>query len=128
MGCETCNHYRIKEMINSGKPFGYSGAIPCYKCDRYIRLEDKHTNPGANSEIKKIEKIINAHQESYAANKVIKGGVMKKGIEKIIREFVPHRDAYIVDDLVNTIDAYYKEYYTSDIMDIIREQKERNEI
>ena len=43
MDCKTCGHYELYKMINSGKPFGYSGDIPCIRCvhngknDEYTR-------------------------------------------------------------------------------------------
>ena len=42
--CETCGHYQLKLMVTSGKPYGYSGDIPCFRCSRYSQLSDCHTN------------------------------------------------------------------------------------
>lgn len=41
--CETCGHYRLYEMITSGRPFGYGGVIPCYTCSRFNPTPDRHT-------------------------------------------------------------------------------------
>ena len=43
--CKTCGHYEIKKMVTSGKPLGYSGDIPCFRCTRYNDGKtDEHTN------------------------------------------------------------------------------------
>ena len=44
MDCQTCGHYSLYQMITSGKPYGYSGEIPCLRCSRYSPVEDLHTN------------------------------------------------------------------------------------
>lgn len=41
MTCEMCVNYGFYEMVTSGKPFGYSGTIPCFTCERYCNLNDK---------------------------------------------------------------------------------------
>ena len=32
MKCETCIHYSLYQMIYSGRPYSYSGEIPCLAC------------------------------------------------------------------------------------------------
>lgn len=43
MSCKECGSYELKKMVNSGKPFGYSGEIPCLNCKRYEEKEDNYT-------------------------------------------------------------------------------------
>lgn len=45
--CSTCGHYSLKIMITSGKPYGYSGDIPCLRCKRFAEAEDLHTKKEA---------------------------------------------------------------------------------
>ena len=42
MSCKTCVNYGLFEMVTSGKPFGYSGNIPCMRCTRYRRDNDEY--------------------------------------------------------------------------------------
>ena len=42
LNCKTCGHYMLYKMINSGKPFCYSGDIPCQRCSRFAALNDEH--------------------------------------------------------------------------------------
>lgn len=41
MTCEMCVNFGFYEMVRSGKPYGYSGIIPCFTCKRYCNLSDK---------------------------------------------------------------------------------------
>lgn len=41
MTCEQCVNYGFYEMVTSGKPYGYSGTIPCFTCKRYQTYSDK---------------------------------------------------------------------------------------
>lgn len=41
--CQTCGHYELYKMITSGRPYGYSGDIPCLRCCRF-RFNDEHTD------------------------------------------------------------------------------------
>lgn len=44
MDCTTCGHYELKKMITSGNPYGYSGDIPCLRCERFEDGKtDEHT-------------------------------------------------------------------------------------
>ena len=54
MNCKTCGHYELYKMITSGQPFGYTGDIPCRRCERYVKLNDEHTQEkyGGNHEIR----------------------------------------------------------------------------
>ena len=45
-GCDTCGHNELRKMVDSGKPYVYSGGIPCFRCSRYGVMQDLHTNPG----------------------------------------------------------------------------------
>lgn len=45
-GCDTCGHYYLKKMVTSGKPYGYSGDIACFRCVRFNMPQDLHTNKG----------------------------------------------------------------------------------
>lgn len=45
--CTNCGHYQLKLMVTSGKPYGYSGDIPCLRCSRFSQLEDLHTGVGS---------------------------------------------------------------------------------
>ena len=47
--CKTCFHYNLYEMITSGKTYSYSGEIPCFKCSKFMELEDKYIP--ANDEV-----------------------------------------------------------------------------
>jgi superfamily II helicase len=41
--CRTCGHYELYKMITSGRPYGYSGDIPCLRCNRFRVSNDEHT-------------------------------------------------------------------------------------
>ncbi len=43
MNCKTCGHYELLKMITSGKPYGYSGDIPCFRCKYYTEPRSEHT-------------------------------------------------------------------------------------
>lgn len=49
--CKTCIHYGLYQMITSGKPYGYSGTIPCQNCSRFSWEQDNYT-PMSQVEIK----------------------------------------------------------------------------
>ena len=44
MDCKTCGHYELYKMITSGKPYSYSGDVPCLRCTRFNDgKQDEHT-------------------------------------------------------------------------------------
>ena len=47
MDCKHCGHYELYKMVTSGKPFGYSGDIPCTHCSRFSFIRDEYT-PAVN--------------------------------------------------------------------------------
>ena len=40
MSCKQCKHYHIYQMITNGRPYGYTGYIPCENCSRFSKRED----------------------------------------------------------------------------------------
>lgn len=44
--CKECSHYGLYQMIISGKPYGYTGDIPCLRCSRFSMTEDNFTPIG----------------------------------------------------------------------------------
>lgn len=44
MSCKTCGHYELMKMITSGKPYGYSGEIPCIGCKYFSTQPSRHTS------------------------------------------------------------------------------------
>jgi len=46
MNCKSCTHYHFFEMITSGRPYGYSGKIPCHTCSRYAYFSDQYAPAG----------------------------------------------------------------------------------
>lgn len=45
MTCKNCGNYELRKMVESGKPYGYAGDVPCFRCKRYKELQDLHTCP-----------------------------------------------------------------------------------
>jgi len=42
--CDSnCGSYQLYLMITSGKPYCYSGPIPCLNCSRYSFIKDNYT-------------------------------------------------------------------------------------
>ena len=43
--CDSlCGSYQLYLMITSGKPYCYSGPVPCYNCSKFSFLKDNHTS------------------------------------------------------------------------------------
>jgi len=40
--CKSCGHYDLFDMITSGRPYGYGGAIPCDRCCEFSRPHSEY--------------------------------------------------------------------------------------
>lgn len=49
--CSQCGSYQLYLMVTSGKPYCYSGNIPCLTCKRFSYLKDNFTLIVENNEI-----------------------------------------------------------------------------
>jgi len=47
--CATCQYYELYQMVTSGRPYSYSGDIPCMRCERLQHQKDEYVE---NTKIK----------------------------------------------------------------------------